>query len=61
MYNFFNPYREIIPDFNEFIESLGRPLPVHLRVNRIKTETEKLINILSERGIQLRPAGDEGM
>ena len=60
MYNFFSPYTEIIPDFHDFIESLNYPLPVHFRVNRIKVEPERLVNILEERGISLTPMGDEG-
>ncbi len=60
MYDFFSPYREIIPDFDAFIDSLGRPMPVHLRVNRIKVEPERLVHILTERGINLKPMGDEG-
>jgi 16S rRNA C967 or C1407 C5-methylase (RsmB/RsmF family) len=54
MYDFFSPYREIIPDFDDFIDSLNRPFPVHLRLNRIKAEPEKVINILKERGISLK-------
>jgi 16S rRNA C967 or C1407 C5-methylase (RsmB/RsmF family) len=60
MYDFFNPYREIIPDFDNFIDSLNRPAPVHLRVNRIKAEPERVVNILAERGVLLKPMGDEG-
>ena len=60
MYNFFNPYREIIPDFDAFIESLNYPPPVHFRVNRIKVEPDRLVNILKKRGVSLTPMGDEG-
>jgi tRNA (cytosine49-C5)-methyltransferase len=60
MYDFFSPYREIIPDFDTFIESLSRPAPVHLRVNHIKVTPERLVHILTERGIYLKPMGDDG-
>lgn len=60
MYDFFNPYCEIIPDFDDFIESLNYPPPVHFRVNRIKVEPGRLVDILEERGISLTPMGDEG-
>ena len=60
MRNFFSDYTEIIPDFDGFLESLNRPLPVHIRVNRIKVEPQRLVDILGRRGISLRPMGDEG-
>ena len=60
MHNFFSPYSEIIPDFDAFIESLNRPAPVHFRVNRIKVDPDRLLGIFEERGIALRPMGDEG-
>lgn len=60
MYDFFAPYREIIPDFDNFIDSLNRPAPIHIRVNRLKAEPERVVNILGERGISLKPMGDAG-
>ncbi len=60
MHDFFSPYREFIPDFDDFIDCLGRPMPAHIRVNRIKVEPERLVNILSERGVTLKPMGDKG-
>jgi len=49
----FNAYREIIPDFSDFQESLKRPLPIHLRVNRLKIEPALLIDMLREKGVHL--------
>ena len=60
MHNFFSPYSEIIPDFDDFIESLEQPAPVHFRVNRIKVDPDRLVAILNERGISLKPMNDEG-
>ena len=60
MRNFFSPYSEIIPDFDDFIESLNFPLPVHFRVNCIKVKPERLVDILETKGINIIPMGDEG-
>jgi len=56
----FEEYREVIPDFQSFIESLGTRIPTHLRVNRLKTFPDALLAMLEEKGISLRPvsAGD---
>ena len=54
----FDNYREIIPEFNDFIESLKSPPPVHLRVNSIKTTPQKLVAMLAEKGIDLKGMGD---
>ena len=57
MRQLFSEYQEIIPDFETFLESLRKPLPNHLRVNRLKTSPASVIAMLQERGIPLRPAG----
>ncbi|MBN1102173.1 MAG: RsmB/NOP family class I SAM-dependent RNA methyltransferase [Deltaproteobacteria bacterium] len=49
----FENYRDIIPDFNAFQESLKNPLPVHLRVNRLKIEPPALMRDLRRRGIHV--------
>ena len=49
-------YRDIIPDFSSFQESLGQPLPVHFRINRLKVQPHVLLPLLRERGITLQPA-----
>ncbi|MFC1494546.1 hypothetical protein ACFL6W_04630 [Thermodesulfobacteriota bacterium] len=54
----FDHYREFIPEFNDFLESLKSPAPVHLRVNSIKTTPQKLVDILTEKGIGLEAMGD---
>ncbi len=58
MKSIFEGYREIIPDFSDFNESLERPFPVHIRVNSLKIEPEKLIDGLEERGIHLRSTAE---
>jgi NOL1/NOP2/sun family putative RNA methylase len=50
----FEQYSDIIPDFADFKESLLRPLPIHFRVNRLKTEPEPLICTLRQRGIEIQ-------
>ncbi|MBN1626265.1 MAG: RsmB/NOP family class I SAM-dependent RNA methyltransferase [Deltaproteobacteria bacterium] len=56
MSTLFECYRDIIPDFNLFLESLSRPMPVHLRVNSLKVEPADLVSMLGERGVDLRPS-----
>jgi len=51
----FQRYSEIITDFDLFLESLTRPLPVHLRVNSLKVEPSNLVSMLKEKGIHLKP------
>jgi len=52
----FERYREIIPDFPIFLESLLRPMPVHLRINSLKIEPAALILMLKKKGIDLLPS-----
>jgi tRNA (cytosine49-C5)-methyltransferase len=54
----FECYREIIPDFPIFLESLSRPLPVHLRVNSLKIEPANLVSMLKNKGIDINPSGE---
>ena len=49
----FDSYREIIPDFSGFQESLKRPIPVNLRVNRLKIEPGPLVKMLEEKGVPI--------
>ncbi len=60
MKELFEEYRDFIPDFDSFLESLRRPLPNHLRVNRLKTSPASLIGMLHEKGISLRQVGFGG-
>jgi len=55
MGSLFDYYREIIPDFPGFQESLKGPLPLHLRVNRLKIEPGVLAPLLREKGMDLQP------
>jgi NOL1/NOP2/sun family putative RNA methylase len=50
----FDRYREIIPNFSAFQETLGQPVPVHLRVNRLKIEPQRLVQMLEEQGVYLQ-------
>ncbi|MCD4716679.1 MAG: NOL1/NOP2/sun family putative RNA methylase [Desulfobacterales bacterium] len=50
----FERYRDIIPDFSLFQESLHNPFPTHLRVNRIKTEPVLVVESLKAKGIHLK-------
>jgi NOL1/NOP2/sun family putative RNA methylase len=52
----FEWYRDIIPDFSSFQESLGQPLPVHFRINRLKIQPQVLLFLLREKGIHVKPA-----
>ena len=56
MTDFFEQYRDIIPDFTSFQERLKRPLPTHIRINRLRIEPVRLMRLLAKRGIQLAPA-----
>lgn len=53
MTGLFEEYSEIIPEFSLFQESLQRPIPTHLRINRLLIEPASLIHLLEEKGIQL--------
>lgn len=53
MTGLFEEYREIIPEFSLFQESLQRPIPTHLRINRLLVEPVSLTHLLEEKGIQL--------
>jgi tRNA (cytosine49-C5)-methyltransferase len=50
----FEWYREIIPDYQGFLESVMRPMPVHLRINSLKTEPLKLLSMLRSKNIYLK-------
>ncbi|MBN1850705.1 MAG: RsmB/NOP family class I SAM-dependent RNA methyltransferase [Deltaproteobacteria bacterium] len=49
----FEQYREIIPDFSLFTDCLLQPFPVHLRINRLKTEPDGVVPMLREQGIDI--------
>ena len=54
MKTFFETYREFIPDFDDFLESLNRPIPTHLRINGLKIEPARLVQDLEAKGIHLK-------
>lgn len=54
----FESYREIIPDFETFRESLYKPIPTHVRINTLKTDPGSLVSALSEKDIHLRRASN---
>jgi len=51
----FFSYKEIIPDFEGFLEALRKPHPSHLRVNILKCSEEELENRLRAYGVKLKP------
>ena len=54
----FDHYREIVPEFPTFQEALRRPLPTHLRVNKLKIQPERLSDILTKKGVEVRRVAD---
>jgi NOL1/NOP2/sun family putative RNA methylase len=58
MDSIFECYRKIIPEFSNFQERLHSPLPTHLRVNRLKAETDLVVKIIKRKGIHLEKASD---
>jgi len=55
----FERYREIIPDFEEFMEALGSPFPAYIRVNTLKIRIDPFRLLMGEQGYDLKPV--EGM
>jgi hypothetical protein len=49
MTGLFEEYSEIIPGFSLFQESLQRPIPTHLRINRLLIEPATLVHLLEEK------------
>ncbi len=50
---YFLSYRELIPEFDGFLDALQRPHPSHLRVNTLKVTSEGLKSRLSHYGCKL--------
>lgn len=44
-------YRDIIPDFDAFLDFMSKPLPVTVRINTIKTSLPELLSRLERAGI----------
>jgi len=55
----FDSYREIIPDYETFVEALQSPLPTHLRVNLLKTEIAPVVRKMNARGVTLIPLSEK--
>ena len=53
MTNLFEEYSEIIPEFPLFQDSLQRPAPTHIRINRLLIDPASLIHLLEEKRIKL--------
>lgn len=52
----FDSYAGIIPQFDLFRESLFRPIPQHLRVNRLKADAPAVVRRLEAKGAQIVPS-----
>lgn len=48
----FSRYREIIPAFPDFMEAVKRPLPAHVRINRLKASPAKVVAEAAEQGFR---------
>jgi NOL1/NOP2/sun family putative RNA methylase len=55
----FEIYKDIIPDFSLFQESLEKPFPVHLRINRLLAAPSTVVSRLREKGILLTQVSQE--
>lgn len=55
----FEKYREFIPEFLLFQESLHKPLPTHLRANLLKIDPGCLVKLLEERAVFLTKSYDK--
>jgi NOL1/NOP2/sun family putative RNA methylase len=59
MTTIFECYHEIIPEFERFQENLHKPLPKHIRVNRLKAEIDSVVKSLKGQGIHLEKASEK--
>jgi NOL1/NOP2/sun family putative RNA methylase len=48
-------YRGIVPDFELFVETMARPLPVTARINTLKTDRDRLLSRLREAEVSFWP------
>jgi len=51
----FDRYRGMIPNYEDFLESLMQELPVFIRVNTLKISLESFPNFMFTRGYDLKP------
>ncbi|HDM77512.1 MAG TPA: RsmB/NOP family class I SAM-dependent RNA methyltransferase [Deltaproteobacteria bacterium] len=52
--NLFEVYRDIIPDFDTFMDRIRKPLGNFIRVNTLRTNPKKMQDMLDSRGIKSR-------
>jgi len=52
---FFDRYRDIIPDFDEFLEALREPPPVYIRANTLKLNPRDFMPFMEKRGYDVAP------
>jgi len=45
-------YRDFIPDFQDLLEHLEKPMPVYFRINTLKTDLEKAKAFLKAEGVE---------
>ncbi|MFW5928919.1 MAG: RsmB/NOP family class I SAM-dependent RNA methyltransferase, partial [Halobacteriota archaeon] len=50
----FSRYRDVVPDYDEFVEALSRPLPLTARVNRLKASREEVVDELRRVDVEVR-------
>lgn len=49
----FEGYRNFIPSFSAFQQALAKPLPVHVRINGLKSDPEQVISAMKARGFEM--------
>lgn len=54
----FDEYMDFIPDYCLFGVAVNRPVPVHVRVNRLKARAEAVIESMRSRGIKMVSVSD---
>jgi NOL1/NOP2/sun family putative RNA methylase len=57
--SYLDTYRDIIPDYKMFCESIKLPAPTHIRINTLKADPARVKRDMEKRGIKLKPAGDK--
>ncbi len=48
-------YREIVPEYDEFLEYVDRPLPLTARVNPVKGSKDEVFALLDDAGLSVEP------
>lgn len=57
--SYLDVYRDIIPDYKMFCESINLPAPTHIRINTLKADPVRVKRGMEKRGIKLKSAGDK--